>query len=127
MQLTVRAYMDTPRARQTPESGADRSDAPIAAETTAPPATEPSRVPGTAPVTEPATAPPGPRSILLRRLGTAARMVALAVAGFVMLVVALLALYRFVDPPFTTLTAARWIVREPVDQRWVPLARISPQ
>lgn len=64
-----------------------------------------------------------PVQILLRSLWIAA----LAVAAFLGLAICLLALYRFVDPPMTTLTAARWIAGETIDQTWVPLERMSPQ
>jgi monofunctional biosynthetic peptidoglycan transglycosylase len=34
--------------------------------------------------------------------------------------------YRFVDPPFTPVIAVSRLIGEPVDQRWTPLSRISP-
>ena len=60
-------------------------------------------------------------------LARVARYAILIVAGLLIVVIAHLAVYRFFDPPFTTLTAARWIAGEAVEQTWVPLNRISPQ
>jgi monofunctional biosynthetic peptidoglycan transglycosylase len=48
---------------------------------------------------------------------------ALVLAG---LVLGALCLYRFVNPPFTALTAARSLMGEPVAQEWVPISDISP-
>jgi monofunctional biosynthetic peptidoglycan transglycosylase len=47
----------------------------------------------------------------------------LALAG---LVVALVVLYRWVDPPMSTLMLGQRIGGTPIAQRWVPLGRISP-
>ncbi|MFV0295415.1 MAG: monofunctional biosynthetic peptidoglycan transglycosylase [Hyphomicrobiaceae bacterium] len=41
-------------------------------------------------------------------------------------ILALMVIFRSVDPPFTPVTAARTLMGEPVEQHWVPLARISP-
>ncbi len=49
---------------------------------------------------------------------------ALALAAMLVLV-ALVVVYRAVAPP-STLMLARWIAREPVDRQWVALAEISP-
>jgi len=51
----------------------------------------------------------------------AAALVALLVA-----IVLSMVLYRWVDPPTTPTLAWRWLTGEAVDQRWVPLADISP-
>ena len=47
----------------------------------------------------------------------------LALAG---LVLALVILYRWVDPPASTLMLGQRLAGTPITQRWVPLARISP-
>lgn len=39
--------------------------------------------------------------------------------------VVLMVVYKFIDPPTTPTLAARWLMREPVEQRWVPIERIS--
>ena len=74
---------------------------------------------GTDPIPRPRTAS--------RLLARAARYAGLVVAGLVIIVIAHLMVYRFFNPPFTTLTAARWIAGETIEQTWVPLNRISPQ
>ena len=48
---------------------------------------------------------------------------ALALTG---LVLALVVLYRWVDPPASTLMLGQRLIGTPITQRWVPLARISP-
>ena len=47
----------------------------------------------------------------------------LALAG---LVLALVVLYRWVDPPASTLMLGQRLAGTPITQRWVPLERISP-
>lgn len=49
-------------------------------------------------------------------------MIALAL---LVLIAGLIVLWRFA-PPVSTPMLARWVVLKPVDRRWVPLARISP-
>jgi monofunctional biosynthetic peptidoglycan transglycosylase len=39
---------------------------------------------------------------------------------------ALIALYRWVDPPISSLMLGQWLAGEAITQRWVPLGRISP-
>lgn len=48
-------------------------------------------------------------------------------AAFMAFVILALLLYRFVNPPFTALTAARALSGEPVIQDWVPISKMSPQ
>jgi monofunctional biosynthetic peptidoglycan transglycosylase len=48
--------------------------------------------------------------------------VLLCMLGIVGLIVA----YRYINPPASTLMLAYWVDGEPTTQRWVPLARISP-
>ncbi len=38
----------------------------------------------------------------------------------------LIAVYRFVNPPFSSLMALQWLGGTSIEQRWVPLDRISP-
>jgi monofunctional biosynthetic peptidoglycan transglycosylase len=56
----------------------------------------------------------------------AARGIAGLVLALAVLVLALIVLYRWVNPPLSALMLAQWLSGEPVTQRWVPLARISP-
>ena len=58
----------------------------------------------------------------LRRFLRIAMMIALAL---LVLIAGLIVLWRFA-PPVSTPMLARWVVLKPVDRRWVPLARISP-
>jgi len=60
-------------------------------------------------------------------LTRAARYVGYAVAGYLSLVVVLIALYRFVDPPGSPLMLFHGLGGGEVRQSWVPLERISPQ
>ncbi len=67
------------------------------------------------------------RDRALRLLKVGARYAAYAVAGYLALVVVLIGLYRFVDPPGSTLMLFRWIGGDQIEQTWVPIERISPQ
>lgn len=51
------------------------------------------------------------------------RLVFVIIAGILALMVA----YKFVEPPTTPTWLARTLMREPVDQFWVPLENISPR
>jgi monofunctional biosynthetic peptidoglycan transglycosylase len=62
------------------------------------------------------------RSILQRSL----RYAIYAVAAYAVVVVLLVVVYRFVNPPFTTLTAASTLAGEEIEQTWVPIQRMSP-
>ena len=59
----------------------------------------------------------------LRRALKLAAAGLLALAG---LVLALVVLYRWVDPPASTLMLGQRLTGTPITQRWVPLERISP-
>src|SRR3954465_4915383 len=53
--------------------------------------------------------------------------IALMLFGVVfVLPVSLILLFRFVPPPITPLMLGTWLSEGPIDQRWVPLAAISP-
>ncbi len=57
----------------------------------------------------------------------AATFAAKAAAAYAALVIALLAVFRFVDPPGSALMALRWIGGTSIEQTWVPIATVSPQ
>jgi monofunctional biosynthetic peptidoglycan transglycosylase len=65
-----------------------------------------------------------------RRLGgyvrIAVRMAALLVVSYAALVLLLTVLYRWVDPPASALMLAQQLAGTPIEQRWVPIRRISP-
>jgi len=63
------------------------------------------------------------RSSFLRRLG---RFVAFCVAGFLILSVLLVALYRYLPPPATPLMLLRWAEGYGLARSWRPLDHISP-
>ncbi len=67
------------------------------------------------------------RERTLRLLKNGARYAAYGVAGYLALVVLLIGLYRFVDPPGSMLMLIRWIGGNQIEQTWVPIERISPQ
>ena len=50
----------------------------------------------------------------------------LLVVSIAVLLLALLVLYRWVDPPASTLMLGQRLAGTPITQRWVPLDRISP-
>lgn len=81
-------------------------------------------------VVEPPPARPGApadRISSLRQLArTGLRAGAYVLAGYFAAVAAFIAVYRFVDPPFSTLMAWQWLKGEDIRQEWVPLERISP-
>jgi monofunctional glycosyltransferase len=56
----------------------------------------------------------------------ALRLAAAAAVGLGCLVLVLIALYRWVNPPASTLMLGQWLTGTRIDQRWVPLDRISP-
>ena len=91
---------------------------------------EPRRLSTRTTPTEPATepAPRWPASDVGRARRW--RWSRLAIRLTLLLLVALLAqivIYRFAAPSWTATMAVRWVLGEPVEQRWVPLERISPQ
>lgn len=65
-----------------------------------------------------------------RRLGGylrfALRIVAILVLGYAALVLLLTVLYRWVDPPASALMIAQRLSGTEIQQRWVPIRRISP-
>jgi len=99
---------------------------------------QPQRSPGVVlPVEAERIVPPSPLVALplpardaTRTLGRRLRLAlvaALAVAAVLAaLVLALATLYRWVDPPMSTLMLGQRLAGMPVNQRWVPLERISP-
>ena len=60
---------------------------------------------------------------LARRTG---RIVALIAAVWLAIVLLLIVVYRFVNPPASELMLQHWIFGEGVAQTWVPLEKISP-
>ena len=66
---------------------------------------------------------PSLRSVLVRLV----RWLGLAIAGIILLLLALILLYRVVDPPVSALMVQRWLAGGAPEQTWVPLERISPQ
>jgi len=56
----------------------------------------------------------------------AVRIAGLAIAGYFALVFALILLYRFLNPPTTTLIAYQWLSGTRIEQSWVPIEDISP-
>jgi monofunctional biosynthetic peptidoglycan transglycosylase len=56
-----------------------------------------------------------------------ARFAAYAAGGYLALVLALLVIYRFVDPPASTLMLFQALTGREVRQDWVPLEAMSPQ
>jgi monofunctional biosynthetic peptidoglycan transglycosylase len=56
----------------------------------------------------------------------AVRVGVLAFCGWFIAVLVLIAVFRFVNPPFSMLMAQQWLSGTPIDKQWVPLAGISP-
>jgi monofunctional biosynthetic peptidoglycan transglycosylase len=76
----------------------------------------------TAPIPELAPAGRNYRDLFSR----AVRVGVLAFCGWFIAVLVLIAVFRFVNPPFSMLMAQQWLTGTPIDKQWVPLARISP-
>ena len=76
----------------------------------------------TAPIPELASAGRNYRDLF----GRAVRVGVLAFCGWFIAVLVLIAVFRFVNPPFSMLMAQQWLTGTPIDKQWVPLARISP-
>lgn len=55
----------------------------------------------------------------------AARIFGYAVGGYLAFVVALIFVYRIIDPPFSNLMIFHALTGRPVDQRWVPIEDVS--
>jgi len=56
----------------------------------------------------------------------AAHVAFLAFTGWFIAVLALIGVYRFVNPPFSMLMAQRWLTGTSISKQWVPMERISP-
>jgi monofunctional biosynthetic peptidoglycan transglycosylase len=56
----------------------------------------------------------------------AGKVLGIVVGAWFSVVFVLIVLYRFVNPPFSTLMAAQWLSGTSVHQEWVPLDSISP-
>jgi monofunctional biosynthetic peptidoglycan transglycosylase len=61
-----------------------------------------------------------------RYMRLAARSIVGLALALAVLVLALIVLYRWVNPPLSALMLGQWLSGERVTQRWVPLERISP-
>ena len=66
------------------------------------------------------------RDAVLHYLWLALRGAAAVVLGLVVFVLVLVVLYRWVDPPVSMLMLGQRLGGTPIEQRWVPLERISP-
>lgn len=75
----------------------------------------------------PSTAQPAskPRPRVLDRLRRAVRWTAYALLAWYAAMLALIVLFRFVDPPGSTLIAWQSLTGTRIEQQWVPLTRIS--
>jgi monofunctional biosynthetic peptidoglycan transglycosylase len=104
-----------------------------------PPAAEPqpnpagilhAAAPAVAAVLQPSadTTAPSPAAGLgvFRYLRLAVRAAVYGIVGYTLLVLVLLAAYRWVDPPFSNLMLTQRLMGWQVEQKWVPLTRISP-
>lgn len=80
------------------------------------------------PVIEPRDdfAPPVVKPTWKTRLFTFARYAAYAVAGYLALVLVLIVLFRFVDPPGSMLMLTQALRGNSIDRTWVPFNSISP-
>lgn len=58
-------------------------------------------------------------------MGRIFRIVMKVLLALLLLLVALIVLWRYA-PPVSTPMLARWLTLQPVDRQWVPLSRISP-
>ena len=86
-------------------------------------------VPDIAPRPEPATARPAPWWKTARwtdYLRTGLRYGAYAVAGYLALVLVLIVLFRFVNPPGSMLMLTQLLTGTSIERTWVPLGAISP-
>ncbi len=89
-----------------------------------PPVSWHERVAGTTP---PPRAVPLPAASGARRyLRLAFRVTAVLLPALAVLVLTLVVLYRWIDPPVSTLILGQRLTGTPIRQRWVPLERMSP-
>ncbi len=65
---------------------------------------------------------PAPRSLIRRLL----RIAAWLVIGWLVIVLTLMAAYRFVDPPGSMLMLQQWLSGQRIESTWVPIEEISP-
>ena len=65
---------------------------------------------------------PAPRSLFRRLL----RIAAWLVIGWLVIVLTLMAAYRFVDPPGSMLMLQQWLSGQRIESTWVPIEEISP-
>jgi monofunctional biosynthetic peptidoglycan transglycosylase len=56
----------------------------------------------------------------------AAKVAAIVFAGWFTVVLFLIGVYRFVNPPFSSLMVLKWLGGTSIERQWVPLDRISP-
>ena len=61
-----------------------------------------------------------------RRIRRVLAVAAATVAAFAGVVLTLVMLYRWVDPPASTLMLGQWIAGTPINRQWMPLERMSP-
>jgi monofunctional biosynthetic peptidoglycan transglycosylase len=82
------------------------------------------------PAAQPASKAPAPTRRSQSRTGglvdRAGRVLGIVVGAWVCVVLMLIVLYRFINPPFSTLIAAQWLSGGAVRQEWVRLESISP-
>ena len=69
---------------------------------------------------------PTGRDLAVSYAWIALRYAAYVLAGYLALIVVLVFVYRFVNPPASTLMVWRWVGGAPMNQTWVPIERISP-
>ena len=69
---------------------------------------------------------PTGKQLAMSYAGIAVRGVAYCLAAYLALIVVLVFVYRFVDPPASTLMLWRWVGGAPINQTWVPIEKISP-
>jgi monofunctional glycosyltransferase len=88
---------------------------------------EPRRAPAPPPELAPAIPRTSPLWPAIRRVvRLALRLTAALVLAFAVLILTLVVLYRWVDPPASTLILSQHLAGTPVHQRWLPMSRISP-
>ena len=76
---------------------------------------------------EPVSKPQAASAPLSARRGrTVLRYAGLAVGGWLVLVLALIIVYRFADPPFSARMAGQWLTGQSIEQTFVPIENISP-
>ena len=56
----------------------------------------------------------------------AAKLGAIVFCGWFIAIVILIGVYRFVNPPFSTLMAMQWLTGTQIQQEWEPISDISP-